>query len=424
MQRKITAITPVKRLIPKRKKVAAYARVSTGKDAMLHSLSAQISYYKSYIQSHGDWEFAGIYADEAITGTKETRPELQKMITACENGEIDMIITKSISRFARNTVTLLETVRKLKGMGIDVYFEEQNIHSINGDGELMLAILASFAQEESLSASENIKWRIRNDFKEGKPNFFSLYGYRRINGVITIVEEEAAIIKEIFELYLSGIGSISIAKILNKKNIQSPTNTLWCSQSVVDILKNEKYMGDMLLQKYYTKDHISKKLTRNKGALPQYYVENSHEGIIGKEEFQKANEILSSKTPEPPHPKDYEFKGMVFCGVCGYRYKRKKNYKKYIWCCHNLKNKGAEVCSSKQVPDSIIKEKSKQFEKEISKITVLPENKLTFTFADKSEETVIWEPPSRKWTAEMKENNYEALRRRYNNESKSYSGNP
>lgn len=134
MQRKITAIAPHKELIPERKKVAAYARVSNGKDAMLHSLSAQVSYYNSYIQKHGDWLFSGVYADEALTGTKDTRPEFQRMVTDCKNGKIDMIITKSISRFARNTVTLLETVRMLKSIKVDVYFEEQNIHSMSGGG--------------------------------------------------------------------------------------------------------------------------------------------------------------------------------------------------------------------------------------------------------------------------------------------------
>ena len=181
MARKITAIAPHKSLEFQRKKVAAYARVSSGKDAMLHSLSAQVSYYSKMIQSRPGWQYVGVYADEAATGTKDNRNEFQRMISDCKSGNIDMIITKSISRFARNTVTLLETVRELKNLGVNVWFEKENIHSISGDGELMLTILASFAQEESLSVSENCKWRIRNEFKQGKMpmNLKRLYGYVR-----------------------------------------------------------------------------------------------------------------------------------------------------------------------------------------------------------------------------------------------------
>ena len=153
------------RRLPLRKRVAAYARVSSGKDAMLHSLSAQVSYYSEHIQSHPEWEYAGVYVDEALTGTKDDRDGFQRLLADCRAGKIDMVLTKSISRFARNTVTLLETVRELKTLGVDVYFEEQNIHSLSGDGELMLTILASYAQEESRSVSENCKWRIRNQFR-------------------------------------------------------------------------------------------------------------------------------------------------------------------------------------------------------------------------------------------------------------------
>ena len=164
-----------------KKRVAAYARISCVKDAMLHSLSAQVSCFSDLIQRNPDWIFAGIYADE-VTGTTKERKDFQRLLADCRNGQIDMIIVKSLSRFARNTVTLLETVRELKALGVDVFFEEQNIHSMNGDGELMLSILASFAQEESRSVSENCKWRIRNDFQRGKPSFFRIYGYKMKNG--------------------------------------------------------------------------------------------------------------------------------------------------------------------------------------------------------------------------------------------------
>lgn len=200
MVRKIEKIEVKIPTIVRPKRVAAYARVSSEKDAMLHSLSAQVSYYSSYIQSHKGWEYCGVYSDEAKTGTKDSRQGFQKLITACKDGEIDMVITKSISRFARNTVTLLETVRELKAIGVDIFFEEQNIHSLSAEGELMLTILASYAQEESFSASENQKWRIRKSFENGElVNLRFLYGFQIKKGILTPHPDEALIVNEVFD---------------------------------------------------------------------------------------------------------------------------------------------------------------------------------------------------------------------------------
>ena len=215
MQRTITVVPKTPRLDQK-KRVAAYARVSSGKDAMLHSLSAQVSYYSTLIQSRGDWLYVGVYADEAKTGTKDTREDFQRLIEDCEAGKIDMVITKSISRFARNTVTLLQTVRAFKALGVDIFFEEQNIHTMSGDGELMMTILASYAQEESRSASENQKWRVRRNFEEGIPWNGRMLGYRLKDGRYEIVPEEAEIVRRIFRDYLSGLGYLAIAKQLNE----------------------------------------------------------------------------------------------------------------------------------------------------------------------------------------------------------------
>lgn len=197
-------------LPPKRKRVAAYARVSSGKDAMLHSLAAQVDYYSTYIRNHPGWEYVGVYADEAKTGTKDKRDEFQRMLSDCRSGKIDHIITKSISSFARNTVTLLETVRELKKLGISVYFEEQNIDTSTADGELMLSILASYAQEESLSASENQKWRVRQNFENGQPWRGFMLGYRYEDGVYIVVPEEADCI---------GIRVIALM-VMGKKHLQ------------------------------------------------------------------------------------------------------------------------------------------------------------------------------------------------------------
>ena len=211
-------------------------------EAMLHSLSEQISRYSAYIQSHPGWEYVGVYADEAYTGTKGERPKFQQMLSDCRAGKIDLILTKSISRFARNTVTMLETVRELKALGIDVYFEEQNIHSMSGDGELMLTILASFAQEESRSVSDNCKWRIRKDFSEGRPmNLSLLYGYKSEDGRIGIDEGEAAVVRDVFQAYLMGMGSVKIAARLREAKIPRRFGGEWTANHVVEMLTNEKY---------------------------------------------------------------------------------------------------------------------------------------------------------------------------------------
>lgn len=251
-------------------RTAAYARVSSGKDAMLHSLSAQVSYYNSLIQSNPEWLFCGVYADEALTGTKDNRENFQRLLTECRAGNIDLIITKSISRFARNTVTLLETVRELKNLGVDVYFEEQNIHSISPDGEFMLTLLGSYAQEESYSASENQKWRIRKDFEQGRLGSITILGYERSNdGTLIIVPEEAEIVRMIFNDYLSGMGKNAIANKLLEIGVPTKGGGIWTAWSIRRILKNEKYCGDLLLQKTYRENHITKKKINNTGQLPQ-----------------------------------------------------------------------------------------------------------------------------------------------------------
>ena len=252
---RVPMLTP----LPKRKRVAAYARVSLEKDAMLHSLAAQVSHYSETIQKNPGRIYAGVYADEGLTGTKENRPEFQRLLQDCRAGKIDMVIVKSISRFARNTVTLLTTVRELKGLGIDVFFERENIHSMSGDGELMLAILASFAQEESLSVSENCKWRIRKKFSEGECLFLRMYGYRFIDGELKLIPEEAEVIRLIYSSYLDGMGTASIANMLNEKGIPSFGRDKWARSTILGILRNEKLAGNLLLQKTFRVDHLTKK---------------------------------------------------------------------------------------------------------------------------------------------------------------------
>ena len=241
MNRIIHKITPALPQAPKLLNVAAYARVSMEKETMLHSFSAQISYYSEKIQKHPGWSYAGVYADRALTGTKSERPEFQRLLADCRAGKIDLVLTKSISRFARNTVTLLETVRELKALGIDVFFEEQNIHSMSGDGELMLTILASYAQEESRSVSENCKWRIRKRFEAGElVNWRFMYGYRITKGHVEIEPEEAVIVRWIFQSYLDGLGVTQIARVLREGNVPCLNGGMWTANRVTHLLKNEK----------------------------------------------------------------------------------------------------------------------------------------------------------------------------------------
>lgn len=408
-----------------RKRVAAYARVSSDKDAQLHSLSAQISYYNSYIGSREDWEFAGVYADEALTGTKDNRPEFQRMLADCRDGKIDMIITKSITRFARNTVTLLATIRELRDLGIDVYFEKENIHTLSADGELMITLLAAYAQEESYNVSENQKWRIRRMFEQGRPNTGRMLGYRLKNDVLQIVPEEAEIVKMIFNDYLSGMGKNAIMKKLVRMGVPTLSGGQWRESTVLGILTNEKYTGDMLLQKTYRLDHISKKVMVNRGEKRKYFVENSHEPIIDKDTFAKVQQELARRAekfqPNAPFSSEYPFTGLIRCGFCGGYFRRKianagSKYAKPVWICNTFNTYGKDICSAQQIPEKILIEKTSEvlgtagWDREtllsyISEIWVPEHNLLMYVFRDGSTEEVAWQNPSRResWSDEMKQ---------------------
>ena len=351
MPKSITRIeAPIK---PERlKRVAAYARVSSGKDAMLHSLSAQVSYYSRLIQSHEGWRYCGVYADEALTGTKEDRAEFQRLISDCHAGKLDIVITKSISRFARNTVTLLETVRELKALEVDVFFEEQNIHSISTEGELMLTILASFAQAESLSASENQKWRIRKGFKDGELiNWRFMFGYIIHRGIVEVDEETAPIVREIFNRVIGDESLSAIARELNCRGVKTVFSNNWTGYRIRELVQNEKYIGNALLQKTYKNNHLEKKQLRNTGELPQYYAEETHPAIVDAEIYQAAQEALariSEKTSGRSKPHYDEFTGKIRCPFCSKNYKRVTNNRCVGWNCSTYQSKGAAFCHGKK----------------------------------------------------------------------------
>ena len=397
--------------IPKLKRVAAYARVSSGKDAMLHSLSAQVSYYSNLIQNHSGWQYVGVYADEALTGTKENRENFQRLLADCRDGKVDMVITKSISRFARNTVTLLETVRELKNMGVDVFFEEQNIHSLSADGELMLTILASYAQEESRSASENIKWRVRHGFENGRTWNATVLGYRFDGGSYIVLEEEAETVRLIFDSYLQGQGTTAIANMLNTQNRPSRFGNAWGQTAVMKVLRNYTYTGNLLLQTTFSDNHLTKRKQQNNGELPMYHIKDAHEAIIPLEQFNAVQEEIKRRAAEfyKPHKNkgQYAFSGMVECGCCGKHYRRKTTTGGQVWICPTFNAKGKAACPSKQIPESVLETIADEVGG-VGKITALQAcngNTLVVTLTSGEEIVKRWQDRSRRqsWTPEMKE---------------------
>ena len=418
MKRKVTSISTLPKLA-KKVRVAAYARVSDGKEAMLKSLSAQVNYYKKLISENHMWDFVGVYSDEALTGTKDSRAEFQQLLKDCRAGKIDMIITKSISRFARNTVTLLETVRELKAIHVDVFFEEQNIHSISGDGEMILSFLASFAQEESRSTSENMKWRIQKDFNEGLIwGGKSCLGYRLENKKLTVIPDEAEIVRLIFQLYIEGLGADTIGKVLDRKGVKPKFSSKWSRSTIMQIIANYNYTGDLILQKTFRDNHLTKRKVINTGELDQYLVKNNHVAIISHEVFDKAQRIRKEKRKRSISPsiqKHYPFKGMMRCGVCGRAYVRKSTPSKHIWKCTLSVTKGIEACSAKQVPDSQIIEASNHilnrtefdenyFISKVESIEVMPERRLIFHLKDGTSKDYKWNTSrSESWTQDMRE---------------------
>ena len=292
--REVQKLVPPVAVLPTKKRVAAYARVSSKKEKSLHSLSAQVSHYSNLIQKRSDWEYAGVYVDEALTGTRDDRKDFQRLMQDCRVGKIDIVITKSISRFARNTLTTLETVRELKALGVDVWFERENIRSLSGDGELMLTILASFAQEESLANSENMKWRFKKRFEQGRPSSTVMLGYKLVGEEFVIIPDEAEIVRFIFTEFVNGATRMEILAKLRASDYKPKNGGMWNYSSINEILRNEKYSGTLVLQKYFRENHITKKAVRNKGEMPKFRVENNHPAIIPMQMFNQAQALLAA----------------------------------------------------------------------------------------------------------------------------------
>ena len=410
MPKKIKKITFPTQL-PRQKRVAAYARVSSAKDAMHHSLAAQVSHYSSFIQAHPGYEYAGVYADEAKTGTKDSREQFQKMLDDCRAGKIDIILTKSISRFARNTVTLLETVRELKNLGIDVHFEEQNIHTLSADGEVMLSILASFAQAESQSVSENQKWRVKKNFSEGKPWDATLLGYRYCDGHYVIEPREAETVRKIFAEYLSGKGTVAIANALNADKVPTRLGGDWHKGTVMGILKNYTYTGNLLLQKTYREDFLTKKTLPNNGELPMYHATETHEPIVSMDTFNAVQAEIEKRarkytSSERSYTARYPFSGLIVCGNCGKHYRRKTTAGGIVWICSTYNTKGKAACASKQIPEEKLMEMTAEIDmSDVERITAENGNQICILLRDGKEIKRYWQDRSRaeSWTDEMRE---------------------
>ena len=437
--RKINRIEPLMPILPTRKRVAAYARVSMETERLHHSLSAQVSYYSKLIQSNPEWEYVGVYADDGITGTKASkREEFQRMLNDCEAGKIDIILTKSISRFARNTVALLETVRHLKKLGIEVRFEKENINSLSGDGEVMMTLLASFAQEEIISLSNNVKWGVRKRMEQGIPNgHFRIFGYRWEGDQLVIKPDEAAIVRRIFQNFLDGKSRLETEREFEAEGITTANGCRWVDSNIKVVLTNITYTGSLLLQKEFIEDPITKRRKKNRGELPQYYVEDTHEAIIDMETFQYVQEEMARRKELGAFANKSLnitcFTSKLKCSKCGCSYVRnqRKNRTKYTstygdtivaWVCGTTKKKGGR-CGQKDIPEQVLRMVCAEalgleefdedvFLERVDYIMVNPNCQLEFHFYDGSTKVQTWKSTAKKdcWTDEQKDRQREWVR--------------
>ncbi len=337
-----------------RKRVAAYARVSMETELLLHSLAAQVSYYTEKIKKNPEWVYAGVYADEGISGTSITyRDGFQRLVEDCEAGKIDIVLVKSISRFARDTVDCLNTVRHLKSIGVEVRFERENISSFTSDGELLLTLLASFAQAESESTSENIKWATRKRFAKGIPNGHKApYGYRWDGEMFRIIPEQGEVVKTIFQKYLSGVSGYRIAKTLKERGVRGQGGHPISESSIKGIISNISYTGTMILQKnYFNENHERKK---NNGELPRYVVEEMFEPLVSREDFERAQELRRQRAMEVPRPVITKFSGLVKCGNCGAGVSRRTAKGKKKWICNTRERKS--TCDMRPLMETELEE--------------------------------------------------------------------
>ena len=353
--RKIEAHAPIG---ARKKRVAAYARVSMDSERLENSLSAQISYYSAFIQKNPGWEYAGVFADNGISGTSTDRAEFQRLMAECEAGHIDIILTKSISRFARNTLDTLTAVRRLRELGIEVQFEKEHINTLSDKGELLLTLLASFAQEESRSISENVKWSVRKRMEQGIPNGrFRIFGYRWQDDKLVIVPEEAAIVRRIYQDFLDDKSRLEMERALKAEDVRTVNGCYFQDSTLKMILTNITYTGNLLLQKEYITNPINGKRKKNHGELPQYYVEDTHEAIIDRATFDYVQQEMARREALGPKANKSMhltcFSGKIKCPYCHASYthnhQRNKSDSNYWLCSSRKKKKVGDGCPVKGV---------------------------------------------------------------------------
>lgn len=356
-------------------RVAAYCRVSTDGDEQLGSFESQKLYYEQKIADNPEWVNAGIFADEAITGTKtDKRNGFQEMIARCQNGEIDMILTKSISRFARNTVDTLNYVRMLKDKNIAIFFEKENINTLDMNGELLLTIMSSLAQQEVESLSQNVKIGLQMKMKRGEMVGFNGcfgYDYNPETKTLSVNEDEAQTVRMIYDMYLQGYGTTTIAKRLIELGIKNKKGEVsWHTHGVMGIIKNEKYKGDILLGKTFTTDPISKRRLANFGEENQYYIRDHHEPIVSREVWDEAerirkkrakNKVVETTGNRERYTRQYAFSSMCECAYCGHKLTRRTRhsssiYEKPVWQCMNATKNGIANCPNCKAIDEAILE--------------------------------------------------------------------
>ena len=375
--------------------VAAYCRVSTLLEEQESSYETQIRHYTGYITAHPGWMLAGIYADEGLSGTQTSqRAEFNRMISDCTDGKIDLVITKSISRFARNTLDCLKYIRLLKSLDIAIYFEKENINTLDSKGEVLITIMASLAQQESQSISQNVSMGIRYQYRQGKVrlNHTRFLGYTKdAEGNLIVDEEQAVIVRRIYREFLEGKTPGKIARSLMDDHIPTVSGKMnWRESTVRSILKNEKYIGDALLQKEYVADYLTKKRQHNTGALPQYYVEEDHEAIISREDYQKAQDEFRRRSRDrydiPEEPAQYAFTNRIICSFCGNTYRRVKangTNKHTTWRCKTHMEKAGNCSRS-----PILKEKDLQ-EAVLQAIRILNQSDPTIPVVDEYLESTM-----------------------------------
>ena len=436
--KRIEARNPV---ITRRLRVAAYARVSMESERLEHSLSSQVSRYNELIQRNPGWEYAGVFADSGISGTSTERPEFQRLMAECEAGHIDLILTKSISRFARNTLDMLVAIRRLKELGIAVRFEKENIDTMTAKGELLMTLLASFAQEESRSISDNVKWGTRKRFEKGIPNgHFRILGYRWQGDRLVIMPEEAAIVRRIYQNFLDGKSRLETARELDAEGIRTIHGCHFQDSTIKCILTNITYTGNLLFQKEYITDPIDGKRKKNHGELPQYFVANTHEPIIDRETFDYVQQEMARRRSLGVRANKAQntscFTSVIKCAChgCSFMRSTRKNRATHptydekeisYWSCGKTRSRGGH-CTTKIIPERKLKEfcadalgldefDETVFTERIELITVSGERNILMAFRDGTTKEFDWVSTGHRecWTPEARERKRQQMLERW-----------